>query len=976
MGSDTQTPELVGRKRELAEIAQALDRAASGTQWALELVGEPGIGKSRLLAEACTEAEERDFLVLRGRAAEFEQDIPFAVLIDALNDHVESLGPAAFRGLDDDVLGELASILPALSGVASQPAAPGGAAQRYRAHYSIRALLERLSKSQPVMLALDDVHWADAASLEVVVHLLRRFRGGLLVAVAYRRVPTQLAAALEDAARAGHGSRLDLGPLTPDEAFVLLDPGLDAGVREAVYRDSGGNPFYLEQLGSGGASAATPVLLETERPRESRIAPPRVIAAITERLDRLAEGDRVVLEAAAVAGESFAPGVVASIAEVDDASGLAALDELARVDLVRAGSMPQRFEFRHPIVRRVVYDGMPAGWRVGAHGRAAAALAAAGAAKAEQAHHVARSAALGDERAIELLVTAAHEVAPRAPFTAGRLLLAAVRILPGEGSERRVQLLGEAGALLTSGGSYREALESLDAALSIAPTDAEVVRVDLIVKRAETRRRGGLPFASRLQLEQALRAHTGPDDATVLAARLELVMNRYWHGDWARTGELAEEALASAVAAGDPLLICHAASIGSLAASYRRQTELAADKLQVAESAWTELSDERLAERVYLNHYVGEAGVRLERPERAVAHWKRGVDVARMTGQDATARSWSGVAIYALLLKGRVAEAAVLAAADLDPEALDRDDWRQVWLYSADSYAALWRGDVDRALTHAREALTRAERSHSGTVFPLIARLRLGGALLAGADAAGAVQELGPLDTEGDRWLLDLDWGHGWDILIRARVARGELESAEEAVARAESRSAGLSQRTANLRCARAAVLLAGGDAEAAAQAAAEAAEIADSAGNPLLAGRCRVETGRALAASGRISEGISELERADRMLSECGAVREADSAARELRGLGKRVYRRPRAEREGGIAELSAREREVAAQVAEGKTNREIAGTLFLSEKTIESHLSRIYSKLDVHSRAALTAIVAREGAQAEGTSPTPTLS
>src|SRR5262249_25391119 len=155
-----------------------------------------------------------------------------------------------------------------------------------------------------------------------------------------------------------------------------------------------------------------------------------------------------------------------------------------------------------------------------------------------------------------------------------------------------------------------------------------------------------------------------------------------------------------------------------------------------------------------------------------------------------------------------------------------------------------------------------------------------------------------------------------------------------------------------------------------------EAVDLADSTGNPLLAGRCRVELGRALAAADRREQAISQLERAEQALSECGAVREADSAARELRGLGKRVQRRPRVDSEGGLAGLSPREREVAAQVAEGKTNREIAGTLFLSEKTIESHLSRIYSKLDVHSRAALTAIVAREGAQAEGASPTPTLS
>src|SRR5262249_19874990 len=153
----------------------------------------------------------------------------------------------------------------------------------------------------------------DAASLEVLIHLLRRFRGGLLIAVASPRTPPQLTTAPEDSARAGFGSRLDPGPLPPDDAFALPAPGLDAAAREVVYRDSGGNPFYLEQLGRSGAPAGEPVLLETQRPRESRVAPPRVIAAITDRLGRLSEDDRVILEAAAVAGEAFTPGVAAAI---------------------------------------------------------------------------------------------------------------------------------------------------------------------------------------------------------------------------------------------------------------------------------------------------------------------------------------------------------------------------------------------------------------------------------------------------------------------------------------------------------------------------------------------------------------------------------------------------------------------------------------------------------------------------------------
>jgi len=129
---------------------------------------------------------------------------------------------------------------------------------------------------------------------------------------------------------------------------------------------------------------------------------------------------------------------------------------------------------------------------------------------------------------------------------------------------------------------------------------------------------------------------------------------------------------------------------------------------------------------------------------------------------------------------------------------------------------------------------------------------------------------------------------------------------------------------------------------------------------------RCWASTGLALAAAGDEARGVGQLERAEEALFDCDAFREADHAARELRRLGRRVTRRPRPDSGAGLMALSPREREVANEVAAGKTNRDVAATLFLSEKTVESHLARIYSKLDVHSRAALTAIIARQGGEA----------
>jgi DNA-binding CsgD family transcriptional regulator len=962
MDSDGQPPDLVGRTRELAEIERALDEVASGASWALELCGEAGIGKSHLLAEACRRAEGRGFLVLDGRAAEFEQDMPFGLIVDALNDYVGSLGPTLWRGLDAETLDELVSILPSLSGLASERAVAPGGAQRYRVHYAVRALLERLAKRQPVLLALDDLHWADAASVEVLAHILRRFRGPLLVAVALRPAPIGLAAALESSARAGFGSRLELPPLSPEEAGALLGPEFDAVTQEAVYRESGGNPFYLEQLARSASRAPVHVAGGEARVRDPEI-PPGVGALVADELYRLAAEQKLVLDAAAVVGESFDAGLVATVAERADVVALTLLDELVDADLVRPAAVPRSFRFRHPIVRRVVYDSMPAGWRAEAHARAAAGLSATGGAQAELAHHVARSATPGDERAIALLEETARAAAPRAPLTGGRWLRAAAGLVPSEERGRPVRLLGDAGALLTSGGGYGEALEALEEALSIASSDQDDVRGSLVAKRAEARRRGGRAFDSRAQLERALRSVGELQAATAFALRLELAMNLYWHGELAALAALAGELLATARAEQDQLVVCLAAALGALASSDQGDFETAPELWSEAQTAFDALADERLAERIYLTHYICEAAIRLERSDDALRSFERGTEVARATGQDVTAGSWPGLAAQALLLKGEVPKALTIAEHALDATALSADDWKMTWLLSPVSLAAFWGGDNARALASARDMVIHSERTHPKTVLPRLAHLRLGSALFAAGDAAAAAEELRALDTEADRWLLDLDSCCGWDTLIRAELTLGHLEAAERATERAESRAAQPPQRAATVRCARSALLLAQGDESMGGQVSEEAVRLAERAGNPVLSARCRMQRGLTLASVGELERGIADLRQAEQALWECGAARDADAAARELRRLGQRVTRRPRTDHRTGLSALSPRERDVADEVVAGKTNREIATSLFLSEKTVENHLSRIYSKLDVHSRAALAALAAREG-------------
>ncbi|MBV9413878.1 MAG: hypothetical protein JO363_02775 [Solirubrobacterales bacterium] len=254
----------------------------------------------------------------------------------------------------------------------------------------------------------------------------------------------------------------------------------------------------------------------------------------------------------------------------------------------------------------------------------------------------------------------------------------------------------------------------------------------------------------------------------------------------------------------------------------------------------------------------------------------------------------------------------------------------------------------------------------SATFFSSLSRLHLATALNAAGDPGAARVELAAFEAGPDQRLLDLRGGAGWELLIQTQLSLGDWHAAVEAARTAEARAkaTSLPQRTATAVCARATVLLAGDDPPGAARAAREGTALAEATGNPLLSARDRALLGAALGRLGNVEEAIPELEYAERTLFEAGALREADAAAQELRRLGWRGPRRPRGgPGGGGLDVLSAREREVAMLVAAGKRNREVAAALFVSEKTVESHLARIYDKLGVRSRAALATMLAADG-------------
>ena len=325
---------LVGRAGEL----QALEATLGRLPGAVELVGEPGIGKTRLLAELERISDRRGCLVLSGSASELERDLPFWVFVDALEDYVRGLPPSVPTPPD----------LPwARSGSLAD--------ERHRTHQAVRELLALLGARQPLVLMLDDLHWADPGSLELLGSLLRRPPAApvlLAVAVRPRQVPEKLLPALERAPSRRHA----------DAARAV----------RAHARGREGASTARRLTRSTRRAAATRSTCSSSPARSGRTGqvPRDVTAALAEELALLGDDARRLLQGAAVAGDPFVPELAAAAADVADP--LDVLDALLDADLVRPTEVPRRFRFRHPLVRRAVYDGAPAGWRLQAHERAAA----------------------------------------------------------------------------------------------------------------------------------------------------------------------------------------------------------------------------------------------------------------------------------------------------------------------------------------------------------------------------------------------------------------------------------------------------------------------------------------------------------------------------------------------------------------------------------------------------------------------------
>jgi DNA-binding CsgD family transcriptional regulator len=950
---------LVGRRLEWSALHAALDDLEARGRGVFLLAGEQGIGKTRLIGELCAEADRRRFLVFSGRAAEFERDEPFGVFIDALDDYLAGVDR---RVMDDLVeVAELAWVFPAFSRLVEHPVG-SLPAERYRAHQAVRMMLGTLGRQRPVVLTLDDVHWADGASVELLSYLLRRPpRGRVLVVMAFRpaQLPEAFETVLDASSRAPPVVRLDLQPLTRDEAGQLLDPDLPAAVGDELYRLSGGNPFYLESLARAGDVTAV-----AARSESTVVAPVPVAVqrALTDELTALSPRAHALLQGAAVVGDPFEVGFAATVGEVADADELAALDELVDADVVRASAMPLRFEFRHPLVRHAVYQSAPAGWRIGAHARAATALANLGASPVTRAHHVERSARAGDNEAVALLIEAGDVTVGRAPATAAAWYEAALRLMPESRavpSPRRDVLMALAPALAAVG-RLEDSRAALLEALELVAPDDDTTRLNLVARCANVELLLGRHRDADARLEQALAKPPDPLSVDVAALHVARSLAARFEGDFRDMRTWAQEGYDAATASGQRALQACAAALLAHAQAELPRPDAGDEVVGLGAALVDQLTDAELATCIDAALIIGRTEIHVDRFTDAARHLARGLEVARATGQgQLLVPLMLGHAVL-LCLEGRLPEASEIVESAVEAGRLSGLAQLIAWTLQTQCWVATDRGQVEAALDLGEESV-RLARALDQRWISAIAGATLATTRLEAGEPESCRRDM--LAAAGGAELPLLSIQHrcwAYEVLTRADIALGRLEEAAGWAARADATAITARPRAiAAALQARAAVLLATGDASGAAECAQNAAVTADGVGAGVLAGRTRTLAGRAHAAAGQVTEAIKHLDRAEAELSTCGAERYADQAARELRRLGRRVKRTGQRAEDSPL--LTRREREIAHLVAEGKTNRDIAAELYLSRRTVESHLARVFAKLGVSSRAAVGGALAR---------------
>jgi DNA-binding CsgD family transcriptional regulator len=914
--------EVVGRSAELDAIDGFLARLR-GEPAAIVFEGRPGIGKTTVWQQVAVRAAGHPMIVLSCRPVEAETKLAFASLADLFEPVAEAIAPS----LPDPQRLAL--------DVALMRATPPGTPPSARAvATAVLSALRLLSAKSPVLIAIDDLQWLDRASAEALAFALRRIGDCRVGVAAALRVgddapsdPLSL-----DRTFVGRVDHVRLGPLTLGGLHHVIRAHLDHVFPRPTLRRIGeasdGNPFFALEIARALIDVRT-----QPRPGEPLPIPRTLMSLVVRRIERLPARARAAL--LAVSALSAATVTLVRQAANDDCD--AALERAEQAGVIEIDG--ERIRFSHPLLASSVYSSASAQQRRALHRRLSEVVTE----PEERARHLALAASEPDETVARALDDVAALAWRRgAPDTAGELQEQAARLTPEHdrrsGRRRRIQ----AAEHFSHAGDRPRARALLETVLAEEITGEERARTLHLL--GQTRGHEDSFGAAVACLDEAL-AHA-VDAATMTAIKIDLAWATFMAGDVRRSLSLSDDALADAERLGDSGLLAdtlclvvvgrfidgvasdHANLTRALALEDRSRTgqlALRPSSLAGVMMAWDGRLSEAHQTLSEMRRWAGERGEEGGIPfllfNISFVEWQRGDFAAAIATADEARiiaeQSGSETTIAgAFVLRGRAhAARGDIAAARADlargRELLERTGYFQAlpWLLSGEAFLALSLGDGDAAARAIEPLAALVETGLSGGLF---------------ADFA----------TEA----------------VEAFVRVGEHERAAALLDRFTARANALERPWAIATAARCRSLLAlaRNDLDAALAAAEEA-----TGGEALLP--MPVERGRAFLALGQIRRRRGErrmareaLERAQRLFDSVGASLWAQRVAEEI---GRIPIRR------SAGSDLTPTEERVAALAAEGRTNQEVAKALFMSPKTVEANLTRVYDKLGIRSRAELGA-------------------
>ena len=910
---------LVGRAAESAWLNRRLALARRGEGGAILVTGEPGVGKTALVREVSGAAD--GVMALRGGGVESEASLGFSVLADVcrpLLDLLERVPEAQAA---------------ALSGALAL--GPAVALDRFAAYAGALSLLAVAAECQPVLVCVDDAHWVDVESAQALAFCARRIYAERIMLVLVARAAEALPFAI-DAFESLALDGLGLGA-SAELLAATRGSGVDRRVAERLQAATAGNPLALIETGS--------LLSDAQLTGRSALEEPLQVGAAIERLFwRQIAGQPESVQKALLLAATSNTGSIQEIEPALEAVGLT-IGDLERAETVGLVTIANaRIEFKHPLVRAVVYRAAQAHERRTAHGALSDTVTGPGA-SLQRAWHRAGATAGVDESVAQSLEQAATGMAMRTGFAAAASALERAATL-SETDEKRAQRLLAAGTTAFLAGMLGRARAASGSAVQYAEDpglQADCQRLRAIIESYA----GNVFDAHRMLVDAA---------------------ERVAPGDPAREAQFLSEAAVALVTAGE---VGSAREVAQLA--YKRATEIGGETELLARK-WLGLTMLLCGEgsagyQLVIEGLEREAQHAASFERQLIAQWgvlcavwvedyerARAVSAAllsRWRGAGALTHLPFGLAVLSELefRTGRWA-AALAAAGEAVSIASETGLAAYGLVYLAGIEAAIGREQATHE--HVGQALSLAEQGGAGSITvyarAALARLELGLSRPERArDQLAPLAELARQQGLGEPGVVW--WQPDW---IEANIRLGDLEQAHHALAQLEREASNLNRIWALAAAARYRGLTAPD--QQFEQHFAHALALHERTPTPFERARTQLCLGERLRRAGERRRAREQFDHAVQTFRRLGAEPWAWHAERELSASGATRTKAPDAHTARPPQELlTAQELQIAIAVSEGQTNKQAAATLFLSPKTIEFHLGHIYRKLDIRSRTQL---------------------